>query len=92
MKKIGLFLSLMLLLVLAACGGAGVEQLPASGATNDIEAPAETAEEAGDSAVAPADDDASDVADSDPTQVRDRDWAKGAEDPLITVIEYGDFQ
>ncbi len=24
--------------------------------------------------------------------IRDRDWTKGAEDPLITIIEYGDFQ
>jgi hypothetical protein len=24
--------------------------------------------------------------------VRDRDWSKGAEDPLVTIIEYGDFQ
>ena len=24
--------------------------------------------------------------------IRDRDWTKGAEDPLITIVEYGDFQ
>ncbi|MCB8989103.1 MAG: hypothetical protein H6665_00660, partial [Ardenticatenaceae bacterium] len=24
--------------------------------------------------------------------VRDRDWKQGAADPLITIIEYGDFQ
>jgi hypothetical protein len=24
--------------------------------------------------------------------IRDRDWTLGAEDPLITIIEYGDFQ
>jgi len=24
--------------------------------------------------------------------IRDRDWSKGAEDPMITIIEYGDFQ
>lgn len=24
--------------------------------------------------------------------IRDRDWSKGPEDPLITIIEYGDFQ
>jgi hypothetical protein len=24
--------------------------------------------------------------------VRERDWTKGAEDPMITIIEYGDFQ
>ncbi|MDX1414667.1 MAG: hypothetical protein R3293_10785 [Candidatus Promineifilaceae bacterium] len=24
--------------------------------------------------------------------IRDRDWTQGAEDPLITIIEYGDFQ
>lgn len=23
---------------------------------------------------------------------RETDWAKGAEDPLVTIIEYGDFQ
>lgn len=23
---------------------------------------------------------------------RDRDWTQGASDPLITIIEYGDFQ
>ena len=24
--------------------------------------------------------------------IRDRDWTQGAEDPLVTIIEYGDFQ
>ncbi len=24
--------------------------------------------------------------------VRARDWTKGAEEPLVTIIEYGDFQ
>ena len=24
--------------------------------------------------------------------VRERDWKLGAEDPLVTIIEYGDFQ
>ena len=24
--------------------------------------------------------------------IRDRDWTQGADDPLITIIEYGDFQ
>ncbi len=24
--------------------------------------------------------------------IRDRDWTKGADDPLITIVEYGDFQ
>lgn len=24
--------------------------------------------------------------------VRSRDWTKGTDDPLITIIEYGDFQ
>ena len=24
--------------------------------------------------------------------VRDRDWTKGTDDPLVTIIEYGDFQ
>ncbi len=24
--------------------------------------------------------------------IRDRDWTKGADDPLVTIIEYGDFQ
>lgn len=25
-------------------------------------------------------------------QLRETDWVKGAEDPLVTIIEYGDFQ
>lgn len=24
--------------------------------------------------------------------IRERDWSKGAEDPAVTIIEYGDFQ
>ena len=24
--------------------------------------------------------------------VRDRDWTKGTDDPLVSIIEYGDFQ
>jgi cytoskeletal protein RodZ len=26
------------------------------------------------------------------TVVRDRDWVKGTDDPLVAIIEYGDFQ
>ncbi len=92
MKKIGLLLSLTLLLVLAACGGTSGEQLPASGATNEVEVPAEAVDNAGDGAVDPVTDDVASVPDSDPRQVRDRDWTKGTADPLITIIEYGDFQ
>lgn len=87
MKKIGLLISLLLLMVLAACGGAAVEQLPISDATDDPEAPAAVGDNAGATS-----EDTADVTESDPRQVRDRDWTKGATDPLITVIEYGDFQ
>ena len=24
--------------------------------------------------------------------IRDRDWTKGSDDPMVTIIEYGDFQ
>lgn len=84
MRKI--FLLLVGLLFLAACGPAGT---PASPATSEpstavppqappisqpVEAgfPATTPEEAG--------------------IVRQRDWVKGADDPVVTIIEYGDFQ
>jgi len=28
----------------------------------------------------------------DATEIRASDWTKGADDPLVTIIEYGDFQ
>ena len=29
---------------------------------------------------------------ADASAVRDRDWTEGAEDPVVSIIEYGDFQ
>lgn len=52
-----------------------------------------TADDSGETAVdaaAPSGFPAKDAAEA--SIVRERDWKKGAEDPAVTIIEYGDFQ
>lgn len=80
-----MYLLLLGLLLLAACGPAGTPSAPTVnepvtavppqvGVGQAVPAitPATTPEEAG--------------------IVRPQDWVKGASDPLVTIIEYGDFQ
>ncbi len=102
MKKIVL---LWLVFLLAACGAAEAPERstelsptePASQTTGekppatavvDEEAPAEA------SPVESSDADAFTIAKTpeEAGAVRARDWAKGAEEPAVTIIEYGDFQ
>lgn len=98
MKKILFFVFLIMLL--AACGS-GTAELP----TTKPQAPAANpaADEATDSAKTEAEPAAeepkSETDASFPAAnvagaavVRERDWMKGAEEPIITIIEYGDFQ
>ncbi len=93
MKRIGLLLTLLILL-LTACGSGGTpvtEQAENEEPTAEATSPAasnETAETES-TAVAPADDGQGD----DPTLARERDWKLGnVVDPAVTIIEYGDFQ
>lgn len=101
MKKL---LMLLLLLVLAACGSAE-PPTNAPGAqeadnTPDGENAVVEAEETGEeTAVAnpdtPITNDAAMTPATTPAeaaQVRSQDWTLGADDPLVTIIEYGDFQ
>ncbi|HID52453.1 MAG TPA: hypothetical protein EYP41_10485 [Anaerolineae bacterium] len=98
MKKMLFFVFLIMLL--AACGG-GTAELP----TSEPQAPAAnpTADEATDTAETEAEPvavepqpetdasfPAANVAGA--AVVREQDWVKGAEEPIITIIEYGDFQ
>ena len=95
MKKVGLIL-ILLGLMLAACSAGGANQLgseesldvgtvPAAASATE-EVPAES-EESEASTSGPATDA------GDPTQVRERDWKLGnTVDPVVTVVEYGDFQ
>ncbi len=102
MKKL---LILLLMLLLVACGAAappdvetetgGVEQGAVSdtaGYNANEEAaatavpPAESPVIEGDAKITPA------ITPAEAAQVRPQDWAIGADDPLVTIIEYGDFQ
>jgi hypothetical protein len=95
MKKILLLLTA--LLVLAACAGPETAVLPEAAVAEPVtetavaEEPAATdgstdPVEQEETAVFPA----TTVAEA--SIVRDRDWQKGAADPAVTIIEYGDFQ
>ncbi len=98
MKKLLFFVFLIMLL--AACGG-GTAELP----TTEPQAPAAnpTTDEAADSAETEAEPvaeepqpetdasfPAANVADA--AVIRQQDWVKGAEEPIVTIIEYGDYQ
>ena len=105
MKRI---LLIILLLLLVGCGAAEQPVNDAAAVANDetmaatavpvvtdeemeveaapTEAPAEATVADGAAVPAPA---------TNPTEaavIRDRDWVLGAEEPLISIIEYGDFQ
>ena len=95
MRKIWL---LPFLLLLAACASGG-------GVPPESQQPAEP-EDSSTAEESPAEDTAVDSAPAPPLNneitiganaaeagaIRDRDWTIGAEDPLVTIIEYGDFQ
>ena len=70
-------------LFLAACGAAAPASEPAETAVSPTTAPA--AEQA-----APAD--PLTVSLEQASMVRESDWVKGAMVPVVTIIEYGDFQ
>lgn len=93
-----------ILFLLAACqagGGAPVESRTDTEAETDISettsdpAPEVDSEES-EVAEAPSDPMDNDISISEsPAEagvVRERDWTKGADDPLVTIVEYGDFQ
>ena len=105
MKRI---LLIMLLMLLVGCGAAEPPANDAPTAANDetiaaTDVPVVTDEEL-ETEIAPTEAPAAAaVADSaavpapatNPTEaavIRERDWVLGAEEPLISIIEYGDFQ
>ena len=80
---------LLLILLLAACGA--TDEL-----TTAVEEAPDVADEAVTSEEAPASADDVDFEIATTAEAagvaRPRDWTKGTDDPLVTVIEYGDFQ
>lgn len=95
MKRI--ILLLVALVLLAACGSTSTETAvePAKPATAvpEEEAAAETESETVSGSVEVADIPnfpATSVQEA--SLVRDRDWAQGTDDPVVAIIEYGDFQ
>lgn len=97
---------LLTLLLLAACGGTTAVDEPAESPTTAPDSPTAVAEsEAADEEKDPpaAEDvplDGGELAQpiqpsTDPVvagEIRARDWTKGADDPAVVIIEYGDFQ
>ena len=96
MKRILLLFAIMLMV--AACGSTSDEPTkPATAVAenNSVaeDAPEETAAESAapsEEVAAIANFPATNVAEA--SIVRDRDWTIGATDPLVAIIEYGDFQ
>ena len=90
-------LLLPFLLLLVACGTSGADDAvtdSADEAVAESTGPTAVSEAVVESAPAEASGDPITIANSpqEAGVVRDRDWTKGAEDPLVTIIEYGDFQ
>ncbi len=92
---------LMLLTLLLACGPSTTESLPAVTDTEeDTAAPSteeivdETAEttESTNMAATNLDDFSPAGTVAEAAVVREQDWRKGAADPAVLIIEYGDFQ
>ena len=92
MKKIGLLLVLLSLLI-AACSSGGAEGVDSEGNEELMAAtelpptgePVEDAEVGAEDTVVSSTD--------DPLQPRERDWKHGnITNPAVTIIEYGDFQ
>lgn len=91
------------LLVLAACGAppspaTELETEAGSQPGTDAQAGEESAAENGGGAAGSSNEDRSGVAFSpaatlaEAAEERERDYAKGSENPVLTIIEYGDFQ
>lgn len=81
-----MLMSLLFLLLLAACGASA----PAEPTERETAVPpannSSSASDAVVEAIFPA------TTPAEASIVRDRDWTKGATEPVVTVIEYGDFQ
>jgi uncharacterized protein YcfL len=86
-------LLLPLILLLVACGAPAASVTLDQPAEEDAE-PTAVSEEASESQAEMVSGDSITPAKTaaEAGAIRDRDWTKGAEDPLITIIEYGDFQ
>lgn len=80
---------LVLVLLLAACGGSesALDEAESGSGPQPTEALVESEE--GDTPAAEGVD-ASGL--SQVGVVKERDWFKGSDDPAVTIIEYGDFQ
>jgi len=96
MRKIWLLPFLILLAACASGGGAPTEgqntESEPEGQANLDDSPTESAPVES----APAGNLNNDITISsnpaDAGNIRERDWTKGADDPLVTIVEYGDFQ
>lgn len=98
MKKVFV---LLLMLFLAACGGAAPESPTAVSQAGDgpdaapvetaVDSPAEPITAAVESAGEPALYDAATTV-AEAAVLRPSDWVKGAAEPSVVIIEYGDFQ
>ena len=87
MKK---FLLLLIIMLLAACG-----QSVGNRDTAVTSEPSNSEPDAGSANIEPTAEIiqypvAGSIAEA--AQVRDSDWAQGAAEPLVSIIEYGDFQ
>ncbi|WP_420642296.1 hypothetical protein [Candidatus Leptofilum sp.] len=92
---------LLVLLVLIACGPSTTELVPPEANTN-VDTAVSTNNETADTnatsggsalpAAANLDGFAPVTSMEQAAQVREQDWGKGAVDPLVVIIEYGDFQ
>lgn len=84
------FLLLLIIMLLAACGqsvGSGETAVTSEPPTPQPDTSSANIEPTAEIAQYPV---AGSIAEA--AQVRDSDWAKGTSAPLVSIIEYGDFQ
>jgi hypothetical protein len=75
------------LLLLAACGPSGTPATPAAGGGDSTTAvPPQASNTQAVPAITPA------TTPEEAGIVRPQDWVKGATDPIVSIIDYGDFQ
>ena len=95
MRRIWLLPFLFLLAACASGGGAPTESQSTAEADSSKSSD-ESLSESAPADIAPAEALNNDITiasnAADAGVIRDRDWTKGADDPLVTIIEYGDFQ
>jgi hypothetical protein len=92
MKRTVVFFSFLLLLALTACGGAELETTTAVSPLANTDDPLSNPAESTSATAVAAQEFTPTENFTEATKLRELDHTHGAEEPVVTIIEYGDFQ